>query len=1083
MSIKIALTHRTSYRYDRDVELSPHIIRLRPAPHSRTPILSYSLKIQPEDHFINWQQDPFGNYQARFVFPKKTRFFEVLVDLTADMRVYNPFDFFVEGYAEKFPFKYTELLEKELAPYLNKIPLTPHFEKFFKTVDTTPREMNNFLVDLNQKVSADIRYIIRMEPGVQTCEETLQLGSGSCRDSAYLLVQTLRHLGLAARFVSGYLVQLKADTVPAEGPKGPETDFTDLHAWAEVYIPGAGWIGMDATSGLMAGEGHIPLACTPEPESAAAVTGFVSDGKSEFDFEMKVVRISETPRVTKPYSDDDWNSILELGSDIDRRIEKNQIHLTIGGEPTFVSTENREDNEWNFGAMGPNKYKISEKLIYKLKEKYSTNSLLQYCQGKWYPGELIPRWSINCYWRKDNEPIWKDFKLLATENEPGKNTVQDSSKFIEALANELRVSKKFILPAYEDIVYYIWKEATLPVTSEAELKKLNAFEKAERKRLLALLETGLKDEVGFVLPLEYNVIDKRFQSNQWTFERDKLYLIPGDSPIGFRLPLDSLNGSFESFPSEDPMAPKKDLPSRKELEDKRKSISEQKEQPEFRSKSALCVQVRNGNIRVFLPPMYNLESFLELIVAIEKASEITGLSIILEGYDPIRDTRLERFQITPDPGVIEVNLHPSSSFAEILGKTEILYETSETVKLTAEKFMLDGRHCGTGGGNHITVGAATPSESPFLKRPDLLRSLIAYWQNHPSLSYLFSGLFIGPTSQAPRIDEARIDSLHELEIAFRQIDSKDETTPWLLDRLFRNILVDVTGNTHRTEISIDKMFDPGSVTGRLGLVEFRAFEMPPHFKMSVVQQALVMSLINMFWEKPYRRSPIRWDTSLHDKFMLPYFVWKDFGEVISDLNREGFGFKESYFQPFYEFRFPEYGLHEADGLSLELRMALEPWNVLGEETNAFGTSRGVDSAVERVQILIRGLVPGRHLLSCNGYQVPLQPTGILGEYVAGVRFKAWEAVLTLHPHLPAQQSLVFDIYDQWNQRSVGGCTYHVSHPGGRTYETFPVNSYEAESRRISRFWSHGHNPGTTPQPIPKKLENSDFPCTLDLRML
>ncbi|MCC5816735.1 MAG: transglutaminase family protein [Leptospira sp.] len=1113
MSIKISLTHRTTYTYDRDVTLSPHIIRLRPAPHTRIPILSYSLQILPEEHFINWQQDPFGNYQARYVFPKKTRKFEVLVDLTAEMRVFNPFDFFVESSAENFPFTYSDLLRRELTPYLQTEPPTPQLEKYMKTIDRKSRSINDFLVYINQKIANDIGYIIRMEPGIQSPETTLTLGSGSCRDSAYLLIQILRHLGIAARFVSGYLIQLKADTVPIDGPPGPSTDFTDLHAWAEVFLPGAGWVGLDATSGLLAGEGHIPLACTPEPESAAAVTGAVDEAKSEFEFEMKIQRIFESPRVTKPYTENQWNEIIQLGNLIDKEQKKSDMKLTIGGEPTFVSSKNREAEEWNYTALGEEKYTMSEELLQRLKKDFANaGALIQYCQGKWYPGELLPRWSLNCYWRKDGEPLWKNEHFIARDDASKGYGLKEAEVFIKTFSKVVDVETENVIPCYEDVVYYTWKEASYSEAINQEINRLNAFEQAERKRLLALLDKGLEKETGYVLPLEFDVMGGCWSSNRWTFKRNKLFLHPGDSPMGFRLPLDSIEGEHYSYPTQDPMSFPKKLPSYEEfvsrckvpeldqnsigtfdipsataeelLQQEKDNLPAKNKKSKMKklARTAISTEIRNGNLRVFLPPLYSLENFLELIAALEITCDKTGLSIIIEGYDPIRDDRLQRFQITPDPGVIEVNLHPSSSFDEILEKTEKLYKHAEEVHLTAEKFLIDGRHAGTGGGNHITVGSTQPSESPFLRNPSLLRSLIAYWQNHPGLSYLFSGIFIGPTSQAPRIDEARSDSLHELEIAFQQIDkSKEPTPPWLIDRLFRNILVDITGNTHRSEISIDKMFDPNSPTGRLGLVEFRAFEMPPHYKMSVVQQELVMALLTMFWNKPFQRGTVDWNTNLHDRFMLPYFVWSDFKQVMEDLNRAGFPFKEEFFIPFFEFRFPEYGLLEMDGMSLELRMALEPWNVLGEETSSFGTSRSVDTAVERVQVRVKGFTPERHILSCNGYRVPLQPTGTNGDYVAGVRFKAWAPPFTQHPNLPAQQDLVFDIYDLWNGRSMGGCTYHVSHPGGRSYENLPVNSYEAESRRISRFWTHGHNPGYAEQPLPKKQENSKFPCTLDLR--
>ncbi|MCW7457575.1 transglutaminase family protein [Leptospira bandrabouensis] len=1082
MSIRVALSHITTYQYDKSIRLSPHVIRLRPAPHTKNHIVSYSLNILPEQKFLNWQQDPFGNYLARLVFPEKTNILQVAVDLVTDLKVINPFDFFVEEYAEKFPFTYDKILKKELTPYLKVKKPGKFLTSYLKTINKEPKRIVEFLVTLNAKIYSDIGYVIRMEPGIQTTEFTLSSRMGSCRDSAYLLVQILRHMGLAARFVSGYLIQLKADVKSLDGPSGAESDFTDLHAWAEVYIPGAGWVGLDPTSGLFTGEGHIPLAATPEPESAGPIQGFTEKAKSEFSFHMNVERVLETPRVTLPYHNEDWDRIIRLGDSIDKRIRKNDIRLTIGGEPTFVSTENREAPEWNFDALGFEKYSKSEQLIKRLGKHFAPGGLLQYSQGKWYPGEPIPRWAMISYWRKDGEPIWNHPYLLADDRYTGSATTEDARKFISVLGNHLNIPSKSIHSAYEDNLYYLWQEANLPMDTESMLDGLNTYDKMERERILRVIDSGIHREVGYTIPLDYDAFSHSWITDEWTFRRGKMFLIPGDSPIGLRLPLHSLGGkSYYPYP-EDPAVPKPKLPKAKELgQSQLFTTNFSYSIGGFQTRTALCVEPRNGNIRVFLPPIQSLEGWLRLIYAIEQTALETDIPIVLEGYEAPHDPRLNRFKITPDPGVIEVNFHPSTSFGEIVEKTKVLYDEAYQLRLTAEKFLIDGRHSGTGGGNHITLGGATVGDSPFLRKPSLLRSLVAYWQNHPGLSYLFSGMFIGPTSQSPRIDEARNDSLHELKIAFQQIDSNRHTPPWMLDRILRNILIDITGNTHRTEISIDKLFDPGSPTGRLGLIEMRAFEMPPHYQMSVIQQAFMMAIVCKFWEDPYYGNPINWNTELHDRFMLPYFVYRDFKEVIQDLQNSGFGFLSKDFDPFFEFRFPQYGICYLDGMEIELRMALEPWNVLGEENTAQGTSRGVDSATERVQVKVKGFHPERYRLSCNGYEVPLQPTSVQNEFVAGVRFKAWSPVFTLHPQLPAQQSLVFDVYDTWNHRALGGCTYHVSHPGGLSYQTIPINGYEAESRRISRFWTHGHKIGKSLPPV--RLENKAFPSTLDLRMV
>ncbi|TGJ99704.1 transglutaminase family protein [Leptospira semungkisensis] len=1092
MSLLVSLTHETSYEYDRPVNLSPHVIRLRPAPHSRTRIVSYSLNVEPAEQFLNWQQDPFGNYQARLVFPKKTEKLKILVDLVAEIQVINPFDFFLEPDAEETPFIYSDALRKELLPYLSATDgshaLANYISSLRKDGILKPKRTVDFLVGLNQRVYQDVSYVIRMEPGVQTCTETLERKSGSCRDSAFLLVQILRHIGLASRFVSGYLIQLKPDEVAVKGPAGPKEDFTDLHAWAEVFLPGAGWVGLDPTSGLFAGEGHIPLAAVPEPVSASPVFGYSDPADTKFGFRMEVKRFQESPRVTKPYSDNTWERVLRLGKHLDERCKKNDIRISIGGEPTFISDKDRQDPQWNTAALGKEKLEFGETLLEKLREHFSPGSLVQVTQGKWYPGEPLPRWSLNTFWRKDGEALWKNKSLLSSSEE---KKVQDVDKelekaksFGEKLCSILGVSSKHIVPLYEDGFYYLWKEGQFPEWADPKntesLSEDFSFEALERKKTLSLMDRNFKLKKAFAIPLQFNYISSEWESSEWKYKREKLFLIPGDSPAGFRLPFSSISDTFRMSAVLTDISRKKSLTSRKEIDSRLEKRT--KKEPKFFAtgsdlpiRTTLVLEPRSGVLRIFLPPVEGVEPWLDLIASIEEAAKTCGVEVVLEGYEPPSDSRLGLFRITPDPGVLEVNLHPSSNFKELEEKTRILYEEARELGLSAEKFMIDGRHTGTGGGNHITVGAMSPDDSPFLRRPDLLRSLVSYWQHHPSLSYLFSGLFIGPTSQAPRLDEGRDESLYEFELAASQLEQIKEPNPWLVDRLFRNLLTDLTGNTHRAEISIDKLYPPSG--SRLGLVELRGFEMPPHHRMSVVQQLLVLSLLCRFWEKPYTHPPIYWGTELHDRFLLPHFVWNDFKNVLQDLKEHGFDFKEEEFLPFFEFRFPLYGKTQREEVFLELRMALEPWNVLGEEASSFGTSRAVDSALERLQVKVEGW-SDRYLLSCNGYEVPLKSTGRKGEAVSGIRFKAWNPVFTLHPNLPTHPYLVFDIWDTWSSRPLGGCRYYVSHPGGRAYDTYPVNSFEAESRRISRFHADGHS--VQNGSAPKKVSHSGG-FTLDLR--
>ncbi len=1100
MSIHAALTHRTSYRYDRAVALGPQTIRLRPAPHARTPVLSYALTVAPKPHFLNWQQDPQGNFLARVVFPKKVTHFDVTVDLVADMATINPFDFFLEPEAETFPFTYDPVLEQELAPFRRIEPVGPHLSALLALVPREPKRTVDFLVELNRIVQSRTAYIVRMEPGVWTPEETLGAGRGSCRDSAWLLVQLLRNLGFAARFVSGYLIQLVADIKPLEGPEGPTADFTDLHAWAEVYLPGAGWIGLDATSGLMTGEGHIPLAASPEPQSAAAISGLVEKAETTFEFEMHVRRISETPRVTKPYTERTWQDILAAGAKVDRALAAGDVRLTLGGEPTFVAATDQDAAEWNTDALGPTKRGYAGKLIRRLAKLWAPGAALQYAQGKQYPGEPLPRWALYSHWRADGEKVWMNPDLFADPDRMrGTATAADAAAFATALAERLQVDPGMILPAHEDVHYYLWKEHRLPANVVVEDNKLR--DPLERARMTRIFAQGLAAPVGSVLPLRAVAEGgaRRWSTGHWYFRDNTLFLMPGDSPIGYRLPLDSLPWidpeKIETEFEQDPFAPREKLPAQEVLRRARGERpgpeafapfpqSAQVNPDEWREepgvvRTALTVETRNGIVHVFYPPLFTAEDWLDLTAAVEATAAEFGRPIVLEGYQPPDDSRLLHFSVTPDPGVIEVNVHPATSWPEHVGRTEQLYEEARQVGLATEKFMLDGKHVGTGGGNHVVMGSTEAIDSPFLRRPDLLKSLLGFWHNHPSLSFLFAGLFIGPTSQHPRIDEARDDATAELEIAFSQITPFKQVPPWLCDRIFRNILSDMTGNTHRTEFCIDKMYDPAGGGGRRGLVEFRAFEMPPHARMSAAQMLLMRSAVAAFWQHPYERRMVRWGTRLHDEFMLPHYAVQDFHEALDELAGWGFRLDPDWFAPHIEFRFPQVGKVSVHGMELELRNALEPWHVLAEDQVAGGTARYVDSSAERVQARVSGWVDERFVLACNGVALPLNRTERVGEYVAGVRFKAWQPPNALHPTIGAQVPLVFDVFDRWSGRSLGGMTHHVAHPGGLAYETFPVNANEAEARRRSRFQPIGHTAG--PMPEPRLVVGKEHPRTLDLR--
>ena len=1151
MSIKVALNHHTSYKYDRPISVDPQVIRLRPAPHCRTPIESYSLRISPANHFINWQQDPNGNFIARIVFEEKIDHFSVDVDLTASMTVINPFDFFIESYAESFPFDYNAEDQAYLKPYLVKDDTGATFRQFVADVDRSPKRTIDFLVALNQKLEQKINYTIRMEPGVQTVDQTLEKASGSCRDSAWVLVQVLRELGLAARFVSGYLIQLTPDVKSLDGPSGAETDFTDLHAWTEVYLPGAGWVGLDPTSGLFTGEGHLPLAASPLFSAAAPISGGVEECETEFKFDMSVQRIFETPRVTKPYQESEWNKISKLGEDVDQRLSELGVKLTMGGEPTFVSIDDPDSPEWNTDALGDHKSKLAEDLFHRMVNRFSSNPLLHYGQGKWYPGEPLPRWAKTCYWRKDGLPMWQRQELLARADEQCGHKYNDALNLSRGVAARLGVSPEFAQDCFEDALYHLWEEQRLP--ANVDLQRSNLEDEADRRRLARVIDNGLANAVGVVLPLQKSGSSREsgWTSGPWLTRAQRIFLIPGDSPMGYRLPLKGLvQGDdveqWRKLNTVDPLAEKGAIPTPAEfrlLHQKRmnqkpadngaqpisaaNAFSEAERlksaqhgssaltndvhasamMPQYGSQQnkrnqtandqgvagsdagsvgfepavpfALCIEPRNGTLHAFMPPTESYDDYADVLLAIEDTAHELGLKVIIEGYKPPTDHRVRMFSVTPDPGVIEVNIQPGESWQDLRTITEGIYEDAYYARLRTEKFELDGTHSGTGGGNHIVIGGPSPAQSPLFQRPDLLTSLINFWQNHPSLSYLFSGRFIGATSQAPRVDEGRVDALYELQIAFDEIANMADVTPYRLDHALRHSLTDLTGNTHRAEFCIDKLCSPDAKSDRQGLLELRGFEMPPHPRMSLTQQLLLRTLIAQFWEKPYRQPLVSWGNRLHDKFMLPHYVWKDFCDVIESCRAAGFELDAKWFEPHFEFRFPEIGSFTYNMANFELRQAIEPWNVLGEQAATGGTARYVDSSVERLQVKIDGFVDERFILTCNGRVLPFHSTGVNGQYVAGVRYRAWQPPNCLHPTIPVDEPLTFDLFDTWLGRSVDGCRYHVGHPGGLNPENFPVNSFEAQGRRASRFSRVSHQGGSfVPQ---REAVNPSFPMTLDLR--
>jgi uncharacterized protein (DUF2126 family)/transglutaminase-like putative cysteine protease len=1072
--MRVLLQHTTRYAYPTPALLGPHRVRLRPADHTRARVESYRLEITGE-HRLHWQRDPHGNHVARLTFKAGQRHdaLALKVELVVDLQPVNPFDFFVDDRARTVPFTYEGAAE--LAPFLEladpAYAVGPRARAFLAELPTTGDSVD-LAVAINAAIQRRVAYVIRDEAGVWTPEETLTHGRGSCRDSAVLLVAALRSRGLAARFASGYLVQLADEGMIPDEPRGVGRDVVDLHAWAEVYLPGAGWIGLDATSGLLCGEGHIPLAATASPATASPLDGTSDVTATDVTFATVIARLGHEARPTAPYTDEVWAALLDGGDRADAALVAAGLEVTTGGEPTFLSRHEPEAPEWQGAALGPSKWTRGRDLAYRLRERLAPGAVLLHRQGKHYPGESLPRWAIDLIGRADGEALWPDRAL------PQAKDVATARRVVDGLAARLGVAP-LVLPAYEDPWEVLRAEAALP--PDVDPRHAGLDDPEERRRLAKILERGVGAAVGFVLPLGRR--RDAWHTEAWQLRRGHLFLIPGDGPLGLRLPLGSLT----------PGAPPPLWADAPDLPDPRRGDDEpQQEEPIERAlaggtppatpapiatglRTALTIEPRDGALWVFLPPLPRFADFVTLIGALDALRVAVGVDLHLEGYGPPPSPAMTRFAVTPDPGVLEVNLPPVATARAAAALHEQVFDAALHAGLTSERYLLDGRAAGSGGGNHITIGGPTPLASPWLTRPGLLASLVTFLQHHPSLSYLFTGLFVGPTSQAPRVDEARHDALDELELALPRLH--DGAPAWQVDALLRHLLVDVAGSTHRTELSIDKLFDPQTPFGRQGLVELRAFEMPPHPRMAAAQVVLVRAVLAALAVAPYRHPLVRWGAHLHDRFLLPYFLWRDLEDVLAFVAARGVALPADAFAPFVELRCPRIGTLAVGDGALELRNALEPWHVLGEEVTAGGTARYVDSSMERLELRAIGLDPERHVVTVNGVVVPMRAVAGRDVRVGGVRFRAWCPPHALQPHLGIHHPLHVAVLDRWAERGLVGGAYHVWHPEGRGFDAAPLTRVEAAARRAQRFTLEG----PPPWPAPMRAFADASRYTLDLR--
>jgi uncharacterized protein (DUF2126 family) len=1097
--MRLLVQHQSTWAYPSPAALGPHLIRLRPASHTQADIETYGLTITPGGD-LRWQQDPYGNHIGRLTYPSGTTVeaLQVGVEFTCNIKPVNPFDFFIDDRCKDAPFTYPAELLPDLAPFLDRTEASvAGGVRLAAFLDTLPREGDTvqLIVQLNAAVNTVTSYVIREEAGIWTPEETLTAGRGSCRDSAVLLIAALRSRGLAARFVSGYLIQLTDEGMIPGEQRGVTSDVVDLHAWAEVFVPGGGWIGLDATSGLLCGEGHIPLACTASPPLAAPVEGTSDTQAESVSFSMKIERLEHEPCPTRPYEDEVWLAMLDAGDCADAALRDAGLMMTMGGEPTFNGRDYPEAPEWNGDALGPHKTRTGRRFAAGLAQRLAPGGIVMERVGKHYPGESLPRWALDIIGRTDGAPIWHGKTLAETKGA----TPHHAARFATALATRLDL-QDYVIPAFEDPWRALQDEANLPAHLDPRTAKLDDPE--ERRRLARLLDRGLSTEAGFVLPLTR--FDGTWLSDAWTFRRGQLYLIPGDGPMGLRLPLKSLGGGYVAAPAEaavDPPDPRRAAMLVHEATTRAEMAALLQRLVQARSTTptapleaqdasvlgaaigtALCVEARDGAVRVFFPPLETAEDFLALLAIVDETAQQLSMSVALEGYPPVSTPDLKKFCVTPDPGVLEVALPPVTTVREHAALVDTVFDVALHAGLHSEKYLLDGRMAGSGGGNHITFGGPEALQSPFLQRPDLLASLLTFLQHHPSLSYMFSGLFVGPTSEAPRIDEARHDALYEMEIALERAHDRSQPTPtWLTDLLFRHLLVDVAGNTHRAEVSIDKLYDPATPYGRQGIVELRAFEMPPHPRMITAQALLVRSLLASFAAEPYKAPLVRWGQTLHDRYLLPTYLWRDFEDVLRFLDDRGFALPSDAYTPFIELRCPLVGSLDAGDVTLEVRNAIEPWLVLGEEATPSGTSRYVDSSMERIEVRLTGAIPERHMVLVNGHQLPLRASGMAGERVGGVRFRAWAPPHSLHAHLGIHHPITLEVIDTWAKRSLGACAYHVWHPEGRSFDSPPLTRFEASARRAQRFTrAEPQRAPVYPRIAPA---HHDVPYTLDLRRL
>lgn len=1038
MSTPVALIHHIEQAFGSRRTVPTHWLRVRPAPHTRPAVTAYTIQVDCQPHFLNWVRDPFENHVARLDLPEPVTGLALTVEILADLVPLNPFDFLTESEATRFPFEYAEQTRKELAPYLKIETPGARLSAWLKTLDHEPAYIVEKLGTLNQAVhqrvtSPGLNWNPAF-PGTEAAildgielDGVLETGGFTPWQAAWLLTLSLRHLGLAARFTSGYRIFLDVSD--------PASDTASLHAWSEVFIPGAGWLGLDPAAGMYTHEGYIPLASTPEPVRALPLTGL--DSRYPLQHTVKVRRLLPAT-LPNPYTEAQWADLNATGEQVNAVLAAQDIRLANAQTLSFVSPAHRYAPEWSTQALGQHKRQVAEELLQRLKRLWAAGAVIQETQGEWFGGETLPRWQLQVCFRSDGLPLWhhEDWHDIHALQEP--LTAADLETFARSLTRNLQLSPDYLLPAHEDPLYELWRNRrTLQFHPPAEALS----DTTSRRQLADRLSETRCDPVAYVLPLRWEPLTGRWHSGRWSFRRGGLYLVPGDSAPGYRLPLGSLPVDAEAAalrdPERCPFETRSLLPGvHGELSTRLThllsapllEVADDDHPQGTVPRTALSLRLHQGRVRVFLPPLTHLEHYLELITAIEATAVTQGIPVMFEGYPPPQDHRLRRFTLEPDAAVLKLGLPMTSDWPLSQTTLTTAYAEAARLGLYGLHSRNTGSRMGPGGSTELVLGGEEPAQSPFLFRPRLLRSLIACWQHHPALSYFLAGRQIGPSGHAPRPDEGRADALYELDIALARMPLDEPGLPWIPDRILRHLLADPSGDIRRAEIRIDSLYDPDRMGQRLGHIILRAFETAENAPLATAQLLLVRALIATLSRRPINRPLIDWGTALHDRYLLPGVLWADLKTVLAEIREAGIPIQDEWYQPLLEGRFPLLGGVQWGEIRLELRPAHEPWPILAEEVTASGVARFVDSANDRVQVEVWGITPDRHVLACNGRRVPLQSTGTRGHYLAGVRYKVWNPVATLHPTLPPVYDLAFDLIDTWTGKVVGRFTYQPPRP-------------------------------------------------------